>query len=230
MGDWYLSIMQLGIYLYFELICLFTAIFFYIKKRNKLLLYFIPFLLLTVAVEFTGWWWTLHIGYWKYAMYNIFTAFEFIFYAFIFYIHFKKLSFKSTVLFFFPLFILCTLINMFFIQGLNQTFNTYTFLLGSFCIVVFCCFFFYESVLPDKIDQQLSRQPFFWISSGLLINYLGSVIINALFEYLTTNDLRIEGQQIYGIINKTLIVILYSSFCIAFYLCRDNRKTYSLQS
>ena len=110
------------------------------------------------------------------------------------------------------------------LQGFNKTFNTYTFLLGSFFIVIFCCCFFYESELPDKIDQQLAKQPFFWICCGLLIFYLGSVIINALYEYLRTNDLREEGIRIYGIINYSLNVILYSSFCIAFYLCRDNRK------
>lgn len=192
-------------------------------------MYFIPFLFLTVIVEFTGWWWTVHNGTWKFAMYNIFTPLEFIFYAFLFYIHFKNSNFKKTVLFFIPFFVLSVIINMYFIQGLNKTFNNYIFLLGSFCILVFCCFFFYESVLPDKIDLQLSKQPFFWITSGLLINYLGSVIINALFEYLTSNDLQVEGRRIYIIINNSLNVILYSSFCIAFYLCPNHKKTYSSQ-
>jgi hypothetical protein len=121
-------------------------------------------------------------------------------------------------------FTLLVILNMLFVQGFNKTFNTYTFLFGSFFIVVCCCCYFYESVLPDKIDQQLSKQPFFWISSGLLIFYLGSVIINALFEYLRSNDLQAQGVRIYGIINHSLNVILYTSFCIAFYLCRNNRK------
>lgn len=225
--------MEFGpIYLYFELICLFTAIFFYIQKRNKLLLYFIPFLLLTVIVEFIGQWLALHKGEsvdGKYAMYNVFTTIEFLFYSFLFYIHFKRSFFKRLVLAFIPFFTSLVILNMIFIQGINKTFNTYTFLLGSFFIVVFCCCFFYESVLPDQIDQQLSKQPFFWIASGLLIYYLGSVIINALFEYLVIYDLRVEGQKIYKFINNSLIVILYSLFCIAFYLCRNNKKTYSLQ-
>ena len=221
--------MESRVYFYFELISLFTAIFFYQQKRNKILLYFIPFLLLTVIIELIGWKLALHIGYYKNIMYNIFTVFEFTFYASLFYAHLKKPIFKRAVLLFFPFFILSALLNILFIQGINKTFNTYAFLLGSFCIVVFCCFFFYESVLPDKIDAQLSKQPFFWICSGLLIFYLGSVIINALFQYLTSNDLQIEGRKIYGMINNILNVILYSSFCIAFYLCPNNRKTYSSQ-
>ena len=187
-------------------------------------MYFVPFLFVTVSVELFGWWY-LSQGVRNYVMYNVFTTIEFLFYSYLFYLHFKKPFLKIIIIIFIPFFILAVMLNMAFIQGLNKTFNTYTFLLGSFFIVIFCCCFFYESVLPDKIDQQLSRQPFFWICCGLLIFYLGSVIINALFEYLRNNDLQAEGIRIYGIINHSLNVILYTSFCIAFYLCRDNRKT-----
>jgi len=221
--------MELTVTFGFEIISLLIALFFYIQKRNKILKYFIPFLFLTVIVEFTGWWWTVHNGPWKFAMYNIFTPVEFLFYAFLFYIHLNKPIFKKIILFFSPVFILCTVLNMLWIQGINNTFNNYIFLLGSFCVVVFCCLYFYESVLPDKIDLQLSLQPFFWICSGLLINYLGSVIINALFEYLTSNDLQSEGRRIYITINNSLNVILYSSFCIAFYLCPNHKKISSSQ-
>jgi hypothetical protein len=220
--------MQLTITFLFELIALICSIAFYLKKRHKLILWFMSFLLLTVLIEFTGWWLTIHHGKWKYAMYNIFTPIEFLFYAFLFYVHLKKL--KVLILVFYPFFIIATIFNTLFIQGINSTFNTYIFLLGSFCMVVFCCTYYYESVLPEKVDQQLSKQPFFWIVSGLLINYLGSVIINALFQYLTSNDLQVEGRRIYTIINNTLNVILYSSFCIAFFLCPNNKKTSLSQS
>jgi uncharacterized membrane protein YozB (DUF420 family) len=163
-------------------------------------------------------------------MYNVFTAFEFLFYAFIFYLNYKRRLFKNIALLFIPLYFIAVLLNLSFFQGLNKTFHSYTFLIGSFFIVVFCCCYFYESVLPDQIDQQLSKQPFFWICSGLLIFYLGSVIINALFQYLVSNDLQSEGKRIYNIINRSLNVILYSTFCIAFYLCRNHRKTSSSPS
>lgn len=214
--------------LYFQFFSLGASIYFFIKKRDKIQLYFIPFLFLTVSVELIGWWY-LSKGVRNYAMYNIFTTLEFSFYASLFRSNFKKQLLKVLSTTFIPVFIILVIINMLWVQGFNKTFNTYTFLLGSFFIVIFCCCFFYESVLPDKIDQQLSKQPFFWISSGLLIFYLGSVIINALFEYLRNNDLQAEGIRIYGIINHSLNVILYSSFCIAFYLCPNSKKISSLQ-
>ena len=223
--------MQFSIHQYFQILSFFLTTFFYLQNRkgNKLLLYFIPFLFLTIIIECIGGWY-LSKGVRNYWMYNVFTTLEFIFYSFLFYLFFRKAVFKKIILFFIPLFITFVILNMLFIQGVNKTFNTYTFLIGSFFIVIFCCSFFYESVLPDKIDQQLSKQPFFWISSGLLIFYLGSVIINALFEYLRNNDLQAEGIRIYGIINQVLNILLYSSFCIAFYLCRNNKKISSSQS
>ncbi|MDB5209698.1 MAG: hypothetical protein JWQ30_525 [Sediminibacterium sp.] len=214
---------QVWIDFYFEIISLVSSIFFYIKKRNNLLLYFIPFLFLTVLIEYVGGWY-LSQGVRNYWIFNVFTTIEFIFYSFLFYLHFRKQGLKKIVIISMLFFVCAVILNLLFIQGFDKTFNTYTFLLGSFFIVVFCCLFFYESVLPEKIDQQLSKQPFFWICSGLLIYYLGSVIINALFEYLRNNDLGEEGKRIYGTINHTLNVILYSSFCIAFFLCRNNKK------
>ena len=221
--------MQAAVSLSFEVIALIFSIYFFLKKGNEIPGYFIPFLFITVTVETIGTWW---LGgndrfFGKFALYNIFTSFEFLFYSFLFYLNFKRTVFKRAALFFIPIYILIVITNLSFIQGLNKTFHSYTFLLGSFFIVVFCCCYFYESVLPDQIDQQLSKQPFFWICSGLLIFYLGSVIINALFEYLVSNDLQQEGKRIYNIINRSLNVILYSTFCIAFYLCRNHRKTSS---
>lgn len=219
-------------YLYFEILSFLISLTLYFKKRNKLLLYFIPFLFLTVIIEIIGSGLALTSWFpnYRYAIYNIFTTLEFVFYSGVFFSQFRKPSFKKVVLFFIPIYIFLVIINLALIQGFNKTFHTYTFLLGSFFIVIFCCCFFYESVLPDRIDEQLSKQPFFWISSGLLIYYLGSVIINALFDYLTTNDMKIEGMRIYGIINNSLNVILYTSFCISFFLCPNNKKTSSLPS
>ncbi len=184
-----------------------------------------PFLLLKVVVEVLGIWFS-YKGIKYYWLYNMLTTIEFIFYSFLFYLHFRRPFFRKISFGFIPGYIICVALNLAFVQG-TMYFHTYTFLLGSFFIVVFCCFFLYESILPEHINQQLSKQPFFWICIGLLIFYLGSVIINALFEYLRSNDLQQEGKKIYGIINHSLNVLLYTSFSISFFLCRNTRKIYS---
>lgn len=217
----------MGIYLYFELIAFIFSLITFFKKKDTLSLYFIPFLFCTVLVELIG---VLLSRPYKYPLYNIFTTLEFCFYSIVFNIYLKRKLLKKFSIRLIPIIVLFSLINILFLQGFAITFNTYTFLVGSFFMVLLCCFYFYESVQADSIDLQLSRQPFFWVSSGLLIFYLGSVIINALFEYLVSNGLKSESAEIYKIINQSLNVILYSSFCIAFYLCPNNRKISSSPS
>jgi len=202
------------------LVCLYL----YKTLENTDLKYFLPFLFLTLAVELIGLWMTMN-DIRNYLLFNIFTTFEFIFYSFLFYKHFRRPLFKKLAIIFMPLYIIAVCFNLSYVQGINN-FHSYTFLVGSFFIVIFCCFFFYESLLPEFLDNNLTKQPFFWVCTGLLLFYLGSVIINALFEYLRSYDMQVEGKKIYGVINQSLNVVLYSAFIFAFNLCRKNSKTY----
>ncbi len=212
------------IYLLVQASSFLVCIYLFKYLKDTLLKYFLPFLLITLTVELTGFWLT-RIGVKNYLLYNVFTTLEFIFYSFLFSKHLKTTLFKKLTIGFIPFYAVMVFLNLQFLQGYNS-FHTYTFLLGSFFIVLFCCLFFYESVLPEHLDFPLAKQPFFWVCTGLLLFYMGSVIINALFEYLRSYDLQQEGKRIYGIINQSLNVVLYSAFIYAFILCRKNKKTY----
>lgn len=215
------------IYLLVQASSFLVCIYLFKYLKDSLLKYFLPFLFITLTVELVGFWLT-RIGIKNYLLYNVFTTVEFIFYAFLFSKHLKTVFFKKLTIGFIPFYAFMVFLNLQFVQGYNN-FHTYTFLLGSFFVVLFCCLFFYESVLPEHLDHPLAKQPFFWVCTGLLLFYMGSVIINALFEYLRSYDLQQEGKKIYGIINQSLNVVLYSAFIYAFILCRKNRKTYSSQ-
>jgi len=117
------------------LVCLFL----YKKLKNTDLKYFLPFLLVTLVVELTGLWMIGH-GIRNYLLFNVFTTFEFIFYSFLFYKQFRKPIFKKLAIIFMPLYVIAVCINLYCYQGMNN-FHSYTFLLGSFFIVTFCCFF-----------------------------------------------------------------------------------------
>ncbi len=216
----------MSIAFFFETLCLVVAIYCFKALKSTKMVYFIPFLLITVIVEFIGF---LSISikdkqqnYW---LYNIFTAFEFLFYAYMFSENFKLPILRKFSFAFMPILVLFSVFNYQYLQGPDH-FHTYTLLLGSFFIVFFCCCYFYEWVLPEQITQNLLKQPFFWICVGLLLFYLGSVIINALYEYLRSSDMDKEGRRIYSFINRSLNVILYSSFITSFLICKNNRKAY----
>lgn len=218
------------LHLYLEISCLLIALLFYKDlKRNNIIVYFIPFLIATALVEMAARWvWKERNE--KFILFNIFTAAEFVFYSIIFRYHLSNKLLRSIIIILIPIYLLLFVLNVTFLQELTKSFHSYTFLLGSFFMVVYSCFFLYESILPESINIKLSRQPFFWIAIGLLIFYLGSVIINALVEYLTKSDFQKQGVQIYTTITNSLNVILYGSFSTAFILCRNNRKTSSSPS
>lgn len=217
------------LHLYLEITCLVIALLLYKDlKRNTIIVYFIPFLLVTTLVEISAKIWDQR--HQKFIIFNTFTAAEFIFYSLIFRFHLTNKLLRYIIILLIPTYLLLFILNVSFVQGISSSFHSYTFLLGSFFMVVYSCFFLYESILPESINVKLSRQPFFWISIGLLIFYLGSVIINALVEYLTKSDFREQGIIIYTNITNSLNVILYGSFSIAFILCRNNRKTSSSPS
>jgi hypothetical protein len=218
------------LHLYLEIISLLIALFFYKDlKRNDAMFYFIPFLIVTALVEMSAKWiWKDRNE--KFLIFNIFTAAEFVFYSVLFRIHLNNKILRYIVILLIPFYLTLFILNVIFVQELTTSFHSYTFLLGSFFMVVYSCFFLYESILPESISVRLSLQPFFWISIGLLIFYLGSVIINALVEYLTKSDFKEQGIIIYRNITNSLNVILYGSFSIAFILCRNNRKTSSSPS
>lgn len=220
-------------HLYLEVSCLLVALFNYkYLKNNKGIHYFVYFLLTTVFVESLGVFVinSKKSGLVKFdrafqpMLFNVFTTIEFIFYSLIFIINIKLKSLRKLILFLIPVYITVVAYNLAFVQGIYK-FHTYSFLVGAFLMVVYSCFYLYESILPESLNIQLSKQPFFWVCIGLLIFYLGSVIINGLFEYLTTTSLKKQGTRIYILINNSLNVILYGSFSIAFILCRKNKKT-----
>lgn len=229
-----LEYLRLYLHLYLEILSLLIGLFFLKDlKRNKGFIYFIPFLLTTVAVECIAKLLTdvenpNEYRSVRYMIFNVFTTCEFVFYSLIFLIYLSNKTLRKIITILIPVYIILVAINIGYIQGIDK-FHRYTFLLGCFLMVVYSCFFLYESILPDSINIKLSEHPFFWVTIGLLIFYLGSVIINALFEYLTSAALGKQGTEIYSYINNSLNVVLYGSFIIAFILCRKNRKTSSSQ-
>jgi hypothetical protein len=106
------------------------------------------------------------------------------------------------------------LLNILFVQ--RNGFHTMTYALGSFLIITFCIYYFWE--LFQRLNSvQLSRQPAFWVCSGLLFYYTCTFPI-----YGGTNLVKVLPALIIRnllVIFTLLNILLYLSFTIAF-LCR----------
>jgi len=211
---------------YFELLSFVLSVVFFKHLKNTTIVLFTPFLFLTVLIEFIGWCYHFfeanHTNYW---LFNFFTTIELIFYAYLFSLNFKHTILKKIATYFIPLLMLISILNYTYLQGKEQ-FHTYTLLFGSFFMVIFCCVYLYELIITDAHYETLFKQPFFWICFGILLFYLGSVIINSLFDYMLLNNLLSRGNNLYLLITRALNILLYSSFSISFILCNRNKKNY----
>lgn len=129
----------------------------------------------------------------------------------------KKVFFYVVVCY--PL--LC-LVNILFIQ--RRDFHTTTYSLGCLLIVVACIYYFLE-LFQKSNNIILSRQPAFWICSGLLFYYCCTFPLYGLTKLMEALPTVIM-QNLFVILD-VLNILLYLSFSIAF-LCRlKTRKSMS---
>jgi hypothetical protein len=108
------------------------------------------------------------------------------------------------------------LTNIFFIQG-QKVFHTVTYSLGCLLMVACCIYYFWE-LFQQSHSVSLSREPAFWICTGLLFYFACSFPIFGLTNYLMKALPTVILQNLY-IIFILVNVFLYLSFIIAF-LCR----------
>ena len=182
----------------------------YLKSLKKSILFFLLLLLcLTAITELTGRY-LIHVLHKPNAwLYNIFMSVEFIVYAYIFYKTYVALIYKRIVRLFICAFPVLVFLNIVFFQGL-RLFDSYTAGLGSFCIILFSCFYFYD-LLQQKEKLNLLKTPMFWFSIGILFFYSGDIIFT-LFSNLAIRS-RI---QYWSFFRDKLIILLYTCFTLVF--------------
>lgn len=213
----------LPIYIYFIILSLIASLFVYSDTRHPYLKLFPPFLLATLVAELSGFYMN-RIGENNLFIYNYFTVLEFCFYMFFVSLVISKKKAKTIVRAGGLLYALISITNILFFQG-TKMFHTITYSLGCLVIVVVCFYYFFELFrLPKSV--KLSRNPAFWICSGLLFFYCCGfplyAFINFWFRYKWMT-------QSFADIISILNIFLYSLFTIAF-LCSKTRKYTSSSS
>lgn len=207
-------------FLYFELLSFIVSLLTIKKLWNSYLVFFIPFLFLTNVQE-----WGSYYGYFSFdgnnsLSLNIFTNIEFIFYSWILYHNTNQRGQKKRIVYFTSFYLLAALMNIVFIQGLNN-FHSYSYLAGSLMIIYFVCCFFYE-LFQDEHYIVLVEFPMFWICTGLLFFYLGMFVYFAFFELVALENI-VKYFTLFNIMMNLFNFVLYTCFSIAF-VCQKSRK------
>lgn len=176
---------------------------------------FIPLLLLTILVEITGWL-LMSKGYSNFMLYNLFSTVEFEVYLLVLRSFIYNSIFRKAIIVLLWIYPAMVLVNISFVQ--IGTFHTFTYSIGCLIVVAICIFYFLELFrLPKAI--KLTREPAFWICSGLLFFYCCSFPVLGLINYMNVNEIPVVILQNIGIVLMFLSIIHYTLFTIAF-LCR----------
>jgi hypothetical protein len=210
----------LSIQIYFEIAALLASIIFWYKLRHTRLCWLMPYFIFIVSIEITGRYIRTELKQPNAWLYNISVPVEFLFYALIFYLHFRRQSFLQIAKYFLIVFSVFAICNLFFIQGFYK-FNTNILKVGSFCMIVLCCFYFVELLSSDE-NTYLLKDPMFWLTTGVLLFNTGEFFYTLFSDYLIKNHLD-STRKIFSSINNKLIWVLYTCIIISI-ICSVPRK------
>jgi hypothetical protein len=215
-------VFPLPIHIYFEIAALAVSLLCWRSLVKSGLRWFIPFLFFIVLIELTGRYLPYVLRQPNAWLYNLSVPFEYLFYSFIFLLHYNRIINKMIVKGFLVLFTAYAIISILFITGI-YTFNVHFLIIGSFFMIVFCILYLFELYNAEQ-EYSIWGYPMFWVTAGILLFNAGEFSYNLLSEYLIDKDIDYT-LKIFRSINNKLILVLYSSFIIAF-ICQRISGTY----
>ena len=183
--------------------------------------WFTPFLLFIMIVELTARYFRYELKQPNAWLFSLSIPVEYSFYAFIFWKGFSSVRLKKVAIGFIALFFLYNIYNIIFITSL-KFFDMKILLLGNLTMVIFSIFYFIELYNASDI-QPMFKKPSFWIFTGIMLFNAGEFCYN-LISVLIKDDRFDATLKIFGSINNSLILVLYSCFIIAF-ICQRISET-----
>lgn len=205
------------VYVIPNVISLIAVTILYRRLQPRWLQLFLYFLFLTLLESLGSY---LYAYFWKQSNHfieNIYTLISFSFYFFLFYKTMEAKKYKIIITTFLAIFLLCAFLDLVFINGFYY-FNTYSSSVGSILIILSCLIYFTHLFTSDRLLNYF-RTPMFWISTGLLFFFTGSLVQNSLIRYFIANNID-PGGRIYYFIMVTLNILLHTAFIISF-LCNQ---------
>ena len=138
-------------------------------------------------------------------LFHLYTFVEFGFVSAIFYLLSRSEAWKKLILIVSSLFVVFSILNLLFFEGIEQ-FNSNQRYFECISVFVYCVGY-YLGVLRSSESFFLEREPMFWLTSGYLLYFSGT-----LFLFLYTKSFMDVGKELrywelHGILNIWLNVI-----------------------
>lgn len=210
----------LALHNYFEILALITSVVCWARIKSTNLRWFLPYLSFIVMVELTGRYIRLVMHKTNTWLYLISIPIEYIFFAVIFYLHFKNKSYKRVAGYFVPLFSIFCIVNILLYQKASAI--GIILLAGSFSMMMLSCFYLIDIFQRNEIINLL-KYGMFWITVGVLLFNAGEFMYDLFFKTLRLNKLD-RTAKLFSDINNKLILVLY--ICISIGLIWTKKEKY----
>lgn len=190
-----------------ELVAAIVATLYFKKYKQSSEKYFLYFLWFTFFIAALG---AVLKPYYPIIMSWVFSFFSFLSMIFYFYWYYKILKskyLKITVVIFASVFTLITTLAYILPNELKN--QGYAIIIGSICILILTLFHFYQLLNSDEV-LVIKHKLSFWISTGLLLFYVGIIPLVLLTKTLVIKPLS------HILILISLNLILYGCYVIGF--------------
>jgi hypothetical protein len=214
------NMFPLALHNYFEILALITSVVCWPRIKSTNLRWFLPYLSFIVIIEFTGRYIRTVIHKTNTWLYLISIPMEYIFFAIIFYLHFRNKSYKLIAGYFVPLFSIFVVVNILLYQKASAI--GIILLTGSFSMMMFSCLYLIDIFRRNEIINLL-KYSLFWITIGVLLFNAGEFMYDLFFKTLRLNKLD-RTAKLFSDINNKLILVLYT--CISIGLIWTKKETY----
>ncbi|MEM7086553.1 MAG: hypothetical protein AAF489_10250 [Bacteroidota bacterium] len=191
----------------FALIASIVAIVCYKKFVHSNEKYFLHLIVLTVVVDVLGGILGYVFSLNNFWLYNFFTIGSFLFYFTWYSRILRRKSFKRIIIAFYSIFCLVAISSLLF-QSWKE-YHAYTFFTGAAFLLVLTLFHFHQLLNSNEVlivKYKLS----FWISTALLLFYMGMIPVTFLLKYMDVQD----SKYLYLLI--ALNLVFYGCYIIGF--------------
>lgn len=142
-------------------------------------------------------------------LFHIHVYLEFIFITLIFFFVYDSVLWRAVSLIFLGIFLVYSIINNVFYEGL-EIFNSRQRYVEGLMLIVMCAGYFI-SLMRRPIHRYLEKQPMFWLVSGWLIYFAGT-----LYLFLFSNELMAEEKFQFWEVHSVLNIGLNTIYVVAF--------------
>lgn len=145
-------------------------------------------------------------------IYNLYMVIFYLYFYYIFHSYVESKRQKANIFYGTIFFVIACMVNA-FVEDFSKMPQTYSYVIGGL-VLLYCIYLFFKKFFALENDFKIKENILFWLSSGLLLFYVGYLPIKIIRHIHTTQG--ITPEPIVKRVHLLLIIFSYSLFIIGF--------------